>query len=302
MPAGGLEEMNNPNRGDRGGSSGGDEGSGLQPTQLDLGDASTAGGSRSEFTKWHSGTTGNALGGNAGGGRFVSRKWHSGTTENALGGPDNGYTIIGNFDEFRQEDDRDESHSRGRIAQMIEDFGGEALGMQATTDTDYVVVGQPPEGMAERDLFELQLKEADTLELTQVSANDLMRRVGGSEVNTQGPYKSNDNDGADSGSMDEDDDDAISTGDTTGGRDSDNTKKDGDSSEEERSDGKRVYDEEYYQDSDGHQCRRDRPRSGGTGFRLSHGSIPHHMLARRRSVLLRSSCRPSFCCHCLVYP
>ena len=120
MPAGGLEEMNNANRGDQGGSSGGDEGSGLQPTQLDLGDASTAGGGRSEFTKWHSGTTGNALGGNvgggrfvfrkchsgttvnalgsnAGGGRFVFRKWHSGTTENTLGGPDNGYTIIGNF-------------------------------------------------------------------------------------------------------------------------------------------------------------------------------------------------------------
>ena len=53
--------------------------------------------------------------------------------ENALGGIDNGYTIIGNFDEFRQEDDRDESHGRGRIAQMIEDFGGEAMGMQATT-------------------------------------------------------------------------------------------------------------------------------------------------------------------------
>ena len=134
-------------------------------------------------------------------------------------------------------------------------------GMQATTDTDYVVVGQPPEGTAERELFELQLKEADTIELPQVSANDLMRRVGGSEVNTQGPYKSNDNDRADSGSMDEDDDDAISTGDTTGGRDSDNRKKAGNSSEDERSDGERAYDEEYYQDSDGVQCRRDRPRS-----------------------------------------
>ena len=78
---------------------------------------------------------------------------------------------------------------------MIEDFRGEAMGMQATTNTDYVVVGQPPEGLAKRELFELQLKEANTLELPKVSANDLMRRVGGSEVNTQGPYKSNGNDG-----------------------------------------------------------------------------------------------------------
>ena len=38
-------------------------------------------------------------------------------------------------------------------------------------------------------------------------------------------------------------------------------KKAGDSSEEERSDGERAYDEEYYQDSDGVKCRRDCPRS-----------------------------------------
>ena len=46
LPAGGLGEMNNANRADRGGSSGGDEGSGLQPTQLDLSDVSNAGGGR----------------------------------------------------------------------------------------------------------------------------------------------------------------------------------------------------------------------------------------------------------------
>ena len=130
---------------------------------MGLGDESTESGGRAAFAKWHSGTTGNTPGGNAGGGRFVFRKWHSGTTENALGPPNNGYTIIGNFDEFRQDDDRDESH--GRIAQMIEDFGGEAMGMQATTDTDYVVVGQPPEGSAEREFFKRQLTEADLLEL-----------------------------------------------------------------------------------------------------------------------------------------
>ena len=46
LPAGGLEEMNNTNRAHQGGSSGGDDGSGLEPTQLDLGDVSNAGGGR----------------------------------------------------------------------------------------------------------------------------------------------------------------------------------------------------------------------------------------------------------------
>ena len=55
MPVGGLEEMNNPNRGDRGGSNGGDEGSVIQPTQLDLGDESTESGGIAAFTKRHSG-------------------------------------------------------------------------------------------------------------------------------------------------------------------------------------------------------------------------------------------------------
>ena len=134
--------------------------------------------------------------------------------------------------------------------------------MRATTDTNYVVVGQPPERMAERDLFDLQLKEADTLELPLVSVNDPMRRVGGSEANIQCPYKTKDNGEADSGSMEEDDDDAVSTGDTTSRRDSDNMKKDDDSSGGERSDGERAYDADYYQDSDGQvKCCADCSRS-----------------------------------------
>ena len=56
LPAGGLEEMNNTNRADQGGSSGGDEGSGLQPTQLDVSDVSNASGGRFVFRKWHAGT------------------------------------------------------------------------------------------------------------------------------------------------------------------------------------------------------------------------------------------------------
>ena len=71
LPAGGLDEMNNTNRAHQGGSSGGDDGSGLEPTQLDLGDVS-----------------------NAVGGRFVFRQWHAGMMENALGGADNGYTTL----------------------------------------------------------------------------------------------------------------------------------------------------------------------------------------------------------------
>ena len=166
FPEVGLEKMNNTNRADQGGSNGGDEGSGLQPTQLDLGDVSDAGG-----------------------GRFVFRKWHAGTMKNALGGTDNGYTIIGNFDEFRQENNRDESHGRGYIARMIEDFGGEATRMRATADTNYVVVGQPPEGRVEREHYDLQLKEADTLKLPLVSVDELMRQIDRRETNIKGPYK-----------------------------------------------------------------------------------------------------------------
>ena len=151
LPAGGLDEMNNTNRDHPGGSSGGDDGNGLEPTHLDLGDVS-----------------------NAGGGRFVFRQWHAGTRENALGGADNGYAIIGNFDEFRQEDDRDESHDRGYIAMMIEDFGGDPAGMTATTDTNYVIVGQPPRGRVEREFYDKQLKEADTLELPLITIDKLM--------------------------------------------------------------------------------------------------------------------------------
>ena len=108
---------------------------------------------------------------------------------NTPGGIDNGYTIIGNFNEFRQEDDRDESHGRGYIALMIEDFGGEAMGMRATADTNYVVVGQPPGGRAKREHYNLQLKKADTLELPLVSAHELMRQIDGREANIKGLYK-----------------------------------------------------------------------------------------------------------------
>ena len=89
-----------------------------------------------------------------------------------------------------------------------------------------------------------------------------MRRIGGSEANIQGPYKTKDNDEADSGSMEEDDGDAVSRGDTTARRDSDNMKKDDDSSGRERSDGELAYEADYYQDSDGHvRCCADRSGS-----------------------------------------
>ena len=129
--------------------------------------------------------------------------------EKCARGADNGYTIIGNFDKFRQEEDRDESHGRGYIALMIEDFGGEATGMRATADTNYVIVGQPPGGRAEREHYDLQLKEADTLELPPVSVDEPMRQIGGREANIKSPYKTKDDDEADFGSMEEDYGDAV---------------------------------------------------------------------------------------------
>ena len=92
--------MNNTNRDHPGGNRGEDDGSGLDLVQLDLGNVS-----------------------NTGGGRFVFRQWHVGTRDNALRGADNKYAIIGNFDEFQQENNRDESHGRGYVAMMIKDFG-----------------------------------------------------------------------------------------------------------------------------------------------------------------------------------
>ena len=155
--------------------------------------------------------------------------------------------------------------------------------MQATTDTDYGVVRQPPEGLAERQFFKQQLTEADFLELPLISVKDLMREVGGSEVNTQDPYKIVETGEASAASMDEDDDEATSTGGTTSGRDNDNRKKaslsndersegeradddavstgDNSKSEYERSEGEQAYDDEFYPDSDGVQFRNERRRS-----------------------------------------
>ena len=79
---------------------------------------------------------------------------------------------------------------------MIEDFGGDATGMCATADTNYVVVGQPPGGRAKREHYDLQLKEVDTLELPLVSVDELMRQIGGRDANIKGPYKTKDDDEA----------------------------------------------------------------------------------------------------------
>ena len=69
------------------------------------------------------------------------------------------------------------------IAMMIKDFGGYPEGMTATTDTNYVIVGQPPRGRAKREFYDKQLKEADTLELPLLKIDKLMKQIGGKDAN-----------------------------------------------------------------------------------------------------------------------
>ena len=204
LPAGRLDEMNNASRDHPGGSRGEDDGSGLNPVLLDLGNIS-----------------------NAGGGRFVFRQWHVGMRENALGGADNKYAIIGNFDEFRQENNRDESHGSGYIAMRIKDFGGDPKGMSATTYTNYVIVGQPPRGRAEREFYDKHLKKADIFELPLIAIDKLMRQISGKGATIKGSYETKEDNDEGSASMEEDDNENTARVNTTGKRDSDNMKEDG---------------------------------------------------------------------------
>ena len=72
---------------------------------------------------------------------------------------------------------------------MIEDFGGKARGVNATSDINYVVVPKRPYGKADRVHYGKQLLEADLLELHVVSVDQVMRRIGGQTANTNGPYR-----------------------------------------------------------------------------------------------------------------
>ena len=58
---------------------------------------------------------------------------------------------------------------------MIKDFGGDPKGIWATTDTNYVIVGQPPGDKAKRDFYDKQLKEADTLKLPLIAVDEHIR-------------------------------------------------------------------------------------------------------------------------------
>ena len=98
--------------------------------------------------------------------------------------------------------------------------------MWATADTNYVVVGQPLGGRAKREHYDLQLKEADTLELPLLSVDELMRQIGGRDTNIKGPYKTKDDNEAKSASMEEENGDAVARGDTTDRRDGDSMKED----------------------------------------------------------------------------